>query len=165
MEVLNPDQLKGVIAHEMSHIKHSDTLISTLAATIAGAIGFLASMSRWAMIFGGGGRDDDDNNILGVLIVAIVAPIAAMIIQMAISRQREYVADRGAATLCGNPVFLIEALRNLDMNNQRQPIKGGNPATAHLFIVNPFKLKGMTKLFSTHPPIEERISRLEGYGV
>jgi heat shock protein HtpX len=161
LDGMNKNQLKGVIAHEIAHIKHSDILISAVAATIAGAIGFLASMIRWAAIFGGGSRDDDNGGIIGLLAAVIIAPIAAMVIQMAISRGREYEADREGAVLCGNPSYLINALINLSMYNRKQPISRGNQSTAHMFIVNPFKAGGINKIFSTHPPLEERIKRLE----
>jgi heat shock protein HtpX len=162
LDGMDRNQLKGVIAHEIAHIKHSDTLISTVAATIAGAIGFIASMARWAAIFGGGSsRDNDKGGVIGLLVAAIVAPIAALIIQMAVSRSREYEADKEGAILAGNPVYLINALVNLSMYNKKQPLTKGNPSTAHMFIVNPFKLGGLNKLFSTHPPLEERIKRLQ----
>jgi len=161
---LDKNELRGVIAHELSHIKHSDILISTVAATIAGAIGFLASMARWAAIFGGGRRNSRESNPVGLIaliVAAVIAPIAAMLIQMAISRSREFEADREAALLSGNPHFLINALKKLTMFNKRRPLEKGSHATAHLFIVNPFNLKGLSRLFSTHPPMEERIKRLE----
>ncbi|MBN2407219.1 MAG: zinc metalloprotease HtpX [Elusimicrobia bacterium] len=160
---MDRNQLKGVIAHEMSHIKHRDILISTVAATLAGAIGFLASMARWAMIFGGGRRNDRNAGALGLIVAAVVAPLAAMIIQMAVSRSREFEADREAAVISGNPAFLIGALRKLAGYSEKIEVKNGNPVTAHLFIVNPFKLSGIRKMFSTHPAVEERIKRLESY--
>jgi heat shock protein HtpX len=160
IKLMNRDELEGVIAHELSHIKHRDTLISSVAATIAGAIMVLASMMRFFAIFGFGGDDDDGGeNILVLLIMAIVAPIAAMIIQMAISRSREYKADLGAATLTRNPNGLASSLEKLGYYSQRIPMHG-NSQTAHLFIVNPLSGKSFANLFATHPPIEDRVERL-----
>jgi heat shock protein HtpX len=152
----------GVIAHELSHIKHRDILVSTIAATMAGAIGMLASMARWGAIFGGGRSDDEGGrggNILVVLAVSIFASIAAMLVQMAISRSREYMADEGGAHLA-HPLSLAKALGKLEMASQRIPMQA-NPSTAHMFIVNPLRGGGVLSLFSTHPPMEERIARLE----
>ncbi|MCD6408338.1 zinc metalloprotease HtpX [bacterium] len=165
LDLLNENELKGVLAHEISHVKHRDILIATVAATIAAAITFIANMLRWAAFFGGiGGDDDREGNILGLigmLLFAILAPIAAMIIQLAISRSREYLADEGGAKLCGNPLYLANALRKLAEGVRNSPMRSANPATSHLFIVNPFSGKNIINLFSTHPPIEERIRRLE----
>ena len=158
MRILSAEELEGVIAHELAHVKHRDILIGTVAATIAGAISYLAYMAQWAMIFGG--RDDDDGNPLVALIMMIVAPVAAMLIQMAISRSREYAADAGGAKITGNPRYLANALRKLHSASQQIPMKA-EPATAHMFIVNPLSGGRMAKLFSTHPPMEERIARLE----
>ncbi len=161
MRILSQEELQGVIGHELAHVKHRDILISTIAATIAGAVSFLAQMAQWAMIFGGHrGDDDEGGSPIAALIMMIVGPIAAMIIQMAISRSREYVADEGGARLAGNPRYLSGALRKLHMASQKIPMDA-NPATSHMFIVNPLSGGGILKLFSTHPPIEERISRLE----
>ncbi len=161
--ILSRDELMGVIGHELSHILHRDILISTIAATMAGAISVLASMARWGAMFGGFGRSDDDErgggNILVVLVVSIFAWIAAMLIQMAISRSREYLADEGGAHL-SNPLSLAKALEKLEVASQRIPMDA-NPSTAHMFIVNPLRGGGVLSLFSTHPPIEERIARLE----
>ena len=165
MNLLTGKELAGVIAHELSHIKNRDTLIQVVAATIAGAIFTLSNMARWAMMFGGlGGRDREENNGngLALLAVMIIAPIAAMIIQMAISRSREYMADESGARISSDPLALASALRKLDngVKNTRgyqQP----SPATAHMFIVNPLTGKNILSLFSTHPPIDERIKRLE----
>ena len=158
MRILSAEELEGVIAHELAHVKNRDILIGTVAATIAGAISYLAYMAQWAMIFGG--RDDDDGNPLVALIMMIVAPVAAMLIQMAISRSREYAADAGGAKITGNPRYLANALRKLHSASQQIPMKA-EPATAHMFIVNPLSGGRMAKLFSTHPPMEERIARLE----
>jgi heat shock protein HtpX len=163
LRILSKDELMGVIGHELSHIRHRDILISTMAATIAGAISVLASMARWGAMFGGYRSDDEEGggggNILVVILVSIFASIAAMLIQMAISRSREYLADEGGAHLA-HPLSLARALEKLEVASQRIPMKA-NPSTAHLFIVNPLKGGGVFSLFSTHPPIEERIARLE----
>lgn len=164
MRLLSSEELQGVIGHELAHVQHRDILISTIAATIAGAISYLAQMAQWAMIFGGGHRDDDDGGSpIAAFVMMIVGPIAAMIIQMAISRSREYSADEGGAGICGNPRYLANALRKLEWASQKIPMDA-NPATSHLFIVNPLTGGGILKLFSTHPPIEERIARLEAMG-
>jgi len=161
MRILTREELQGVIAHELSHIKNRDILISTIAATIAGAISYLAQMAQWAMIFGGHrGDDDEGGSPIAAFVMMIVGPIAALIIQMAISRSREYAADSGGAQISGNPRYLAGALRKLHMASQKIPMHA-NPATSHMFIVNPFSGGGIVKLFSTHPPIEERIARLE----
>lgn len=163
LNILNREELKGVIAHELSHIKNRDTLIMTITATIAGAITMIANMARWALIFGGsnqrGGRDRDNNGI-GVLLMLIVAPIAAMLIQLAISRSREYVADLKGAKIAGNPMGLKDALLKLEKGVKFHPMDA-NQATAHLFIVNPLRASAIAALFSTHPPIKERVKRLE----
>ncbi len=162
MRILSREELEGVIGHELAHVKHRDILISTIAATIAGAISYLAQMAQWAMIFGGGRRDDDgDGSPVAALVMMIVGPIAAMLIQMAISRSREYSADEGGARIAGNPRHLADALKKLHMASQRIPLQA-SPATSHMFIVNPLSGGGIIKLFSTHPPVEERIKRLEG---
>jgi heat shock protein HtpX len=157
MRILDKDELEGVVAHELSHVKNRDTLISSVAATIAGVVTFLASMAQWSLIFGG--NDDDGGNIVGILAMAILAPIAAMIIQMAISRSREFGADAGGAELSGHPMALARALSKLEMASGRAPADV-NPSTAHMFIVNPLKGKKLASLFSTHPSTEERIARL-----
>lgn len=161
MRLLNRNELAGVIAHELSHIKNRDILVSTIAATIAGAISYLAQMAQWAFIFGG--RSDDEErggSPVAALLMAIIAPIAAMLVQLAISRTREYGADAGGARIVGNPLYLANALRKLHNYSQQIPM-GVNPATSHMFIVNPLSGGGIARLFSTHPPIEERIERLE----
>lgn len=162
MRILSRDELAGVIGHELAHVKHRDILIGTVAATIAGAISYLAQMAHWAMLFGGRGSSNDDRggNPLVALVMMIVGPIAAFLIQMAISRSREYSADEGGARIAGSPYFLANALKKLHIASQRIPLEA-NPATAHMFIVNPLTGRGILTLFSTHPPIEERIARLE----
>jgi heat shock protein HtpX len=159
--MLNREELEGVLAHEMSHIKHRDILIQSVAATLAGAITMIANWARFAAFFGGGSSDDDNGNIFSIIIFSLIAVFAAMLIQLAISRSREYLADDGGAQLSGNPLFLANALKKLHDGVTRHPMEDANPSTAPLFIVNPFKAKGMMALFSTHPPIEERIQRLE----
>ncbi|HUJ90448.1 MAG TPA: zinc metalloprotease HtpX [Syntrophorhabdales bacterium] len=163
LRLLNRHELEGVLAHELSHVKHRDILVSTVAAAMAGAITMLANFARFTAIFGGG-RDSDDEgggNIFTVIIFSIIAAFAAMLIQLAISRSREYYADEGGAQLSGNPLYLANALRKLQMGVSRVPMQDANPSTAHMFILNPFNAKGVLALFSTHPPIEERIERLE----
>ena len=164
LDLLSDDELEGVAAHELSHIKNRDILTSSIAATIAGAIGMLASMAKWGAIFGGmGGRDDREGGggVIGLLAMAIVAPIAAMFVQMAISRSREYAADATGAQVSGKPLSLANALRKLHAGAERRPLNA-NPATAHMFIVNPLSGRSLMQLFSPHPPVEERIARLEG---
>lgn len=162
MELLTHEELEGVFAHELGHVKNRDTLISTLSATIAGALGYLSRMAMWGAMLGGGrSRDDRGGNPIGMLIGIIVAPIAAMLIQMAISRSREFLADETGARLTGNPLALASALKKIESWKRQIPMQGGTPATAHLFIINPFSAKGMAHLFSTHPPTKERVKRLE----
>jgi heat shock protein HtpX len=165
--ILTKRELAGVLGHELSHVKNRDILVSTIAATLAGAIGYLAQMAQFAMFFGGN-RDRDDEggggNIIGLIVMMIVAPIAAMLIQMAVSRSREYGADEGGAKVTGDPLALASALRKLQMGAQNIPLEVNNAtanATAHMFIVNPLTGGGLASLFSTHPPMEERIARLE----
>jgi heat shock protein HtpX len=162
MRLLDRDELMGVLGHELSHIKNWDILIGTIAATFAAAISYLAYMAQWAMIFGGG-DDDDGGNPFAAIVMMIVGPIAAMLIQLAISRSREYGADRGGAEVAGNPLYLAGALRKLHRASREIPMQA-SPATSHLFIVNPLRGGKMAKLFSTHPPMEERVSRLEAMG-
>ncbi len=164
LDLLDRNELMGVLAHELAHVKHRDTLIGAIAATIVGAITMMANMAQWAMIFGGFRGDDDDGGGLGAIVMMILSPIAAMIIQMAISRSREYGADRGGAKICGHPRYLASALGKLTAGVQRVPMEA-SPATAHLFIVNPLSGRGLASLFSTHPPLEERIRRLEAMRV
>ena len=162
LRILSREELAGVMAHELSHVKHRDILISSIAATVAGAVTYLAQMAQWAAIFGGGrDRDDDGGGVFGMLVMAIVAPLAALLIQMAISRSREYDADKGGAEISGNPLYLANALRKLEAANQRLPMEQATPASAHMFIVNPLTGGGIASLFSTHPPMEERVRRLE----
>jgi heat shock protein HtpX len=161
MKILTKEEMEGVIAHELSHIKNKDMLISSIAATIAGAISMLATMAQWAAIFGGGRNSDEDSGggIIGLIAMAIFAPLAAAVIQMAISRSREYLADAGGATITKNPYGLASALEKLTKASQVIPMDA-KPSTAHLFIVNPLSGKAFMNLFSTHPPLEERIARL-----
>jgi len=158
MKILTPQELSAVISHELGHVKNRDILIGTIAATIAGAISMLAHIAQWAMIFGG--RSSDDDNPIAALAMIILAPIAAMLIQLAISRSREYAADATGAKIHGMPRDLASALKKLQMASKKIPMRA-NPATAHMFIVNPLSAKGLASLFSTHPPMEERIKRLE----
>jgi heat shock protein HtpX len=160
LKALTESELEGVIAHELSHVRHRDILISSIAATIAAAVMMLARMAMYAGMFGGG-RDDRDghSNPIALLAMMILAPIAAMLIQMAISRSREFAADAGAARITGNPYALADALRKIDALAKRAPLDA-NPATAHMFIVKPFSGHGLMSLFSTHPPTEARIQAL-----
>jgi heat shock protein HtpX len=161
VRILSRDELRGVIAHELAHIKHRDILVATIAATFAGAISMIANMAQWAYIFGGSrSNDDEGSNPAGAIAMMIVAPLAATLVQLAISRQREFLADEGGARMCGNPLSLSGALRKLHTASQQIPMHA-TPSTAHLFIVNPFTGGGLMKLFSTHPPMEERVARLE----
>jgi heat shock protein HtpX len=160
LRVLDENQLEGVIAHELSHVKHRDILISSVAATMAAAIMMVARMAQFAAFFGGGGRDDEDRGSpLGLLMTAILAPLAAMLIQAAISRSREFAADAAAAQLVGTPYGLVDALKKIEAISVRVPLDA-NPATAHMFIVKPFSMSGMLSVFSTHPPTEQRIKAL-----
>lgn len=162
LRLLNEDEIEGVLAHELAHVKNRDILISSIVATVAGAIFMLANMAKWAAIFGG--RDDDNRgsaNIVMLLVIGILAPICAMLIQLAISRSREYHADESGSFISKKPLALASALKKLSISNQRQPIPNANPTTAHLFIVNPLSAKGLMSLFSTHPMAEDRIARLE----
>jgi heat shock protein HtpX len=161
INILSREELMGVMAHEMSHVMHRDILIGSIAATIAGAIAYLGHMAQWAAIFGGGRDDNEGSNPIALIALAIIAPLAAMLVQMAISRSREYVADQGGARLSGNPLYLANALRKLEMANQVRPMHHVNEATAHMFIVSPLRGGGIASLFSTHPPMAERIKRLE----
>jgi len=159
IRLLTPVELKGVLGHELGHVLNRDILISTIAATLAGAIMILANMARWGAILGMGRDDEEGGGIFGVLVMSIIAPIAAMLIQMAISRSREYLADETGARLAHNPESLARALEKLSVGTQRIPMDA-SPATAHMFIVNPLTGRSLMNLFSTHPPIEERVERL-----
>ena len=163
LKVMNPEEVTGVLAHELAHVKNRDILIGSIAATMAGAIMILATMARWSAIFGGGSRDDEGGGagFIGLIAMSIIAPMAAMIIQMAISRSREYLADATGAGFSGNPEGLARALEKLGAYSKQQPLDA-NPSTAHMFIVNPLSGRSLMSLFSTHPPLEERIARLRG---
>jgi heat shock protein HtpX len=162
LRLLDAEELKGVLGHELSHVKHRDTLISTVAATLAGALGMFSSMAMWGGMAGERSRDDDrrGNPLLG-LIGIILAPMAAAIIQMAVSRSREYAADESGAEVSGNPLALASALAKIETWSQQIPMSEGSPTTAHLFIINPFRSGAMAQLFSTHPPTPQRIERLQ----
>ncbi|HLN87875.1 MAG TPA: zinc metalloprotease HtpX [Candidatus Limnocylindrales bacterium] len=166
--ILNKRELAGVLGHELTHVKNRDILISSIAATLAGAITYIAQMAQWAAIFGGGRSRDDEGNggggMFGLLFMMIVAPLAAMLIQMAVSRSREYMADAGGAKISGDPLALASALRKLQMGAQNIPLQVSDAtanSTAHMFIVSPLTGGGLVNLFSTHPAMEERIARLE----
>jgi heat shock protein HtpX len=161
LRLLSESELEGVIGHELTHVKNRDILISTVAATLAATIMMLASMARWAMIFGGFSRGDRDRgaNPLALLAMALLAPLAAGLIQAAISRQREYAADRGGAELAGTPMGLVSALRRIEAGVQQVPLDA-NPATEHMFIIRPFSAQGLMSLFSSHPPTEARVKAL-----
>ena len=165
MRALNEQELEGVLAHELSHVKHRDTLISTLVASIAGAITMVAHMAQWAAIFGFGRSSDDDNGggIVGYLFMIILAPLAATLIQLGISRSREYMADESAGKLTGQPMALASALKKIEYFAQHRVMPEATPATSHMFIVNPFAGAGswMTSMFSTHPATEDRVLRLQ----
>jgi heat shock protein HtpX len=163
LHMLTPEELEGVMAHELAHVQNRDILVGTIAATFAGAIAMLGNMLQWGAILGAG-RDDDEEGaggLAGSLVMAFIAPLAAMLIQMAVSRSREYLADETGARICGRPLALANALRKLHSATQAIPMPEARPASAHMFIVNPLTGGSLLKLFSTHPPMEERISRLE----
>lgn len=161
LQLLTREELQGVIAHELAHIKNRDILIGTVAATVAAAISYVAQIAQWGMLFGGRNNDGEESgNPLAALAMMIIAPIAALLIQLAISRSREYGADAAAARITDNPLYLASALNKLQIAGRQVPLQA-SPATAHMFIVNPLSGGGITKLFSTHPPIEERIARLQ----
>ncbi len=164
LKIMNHEEVAGVLAHELAHVKNRDILIGSIAATMAGAIMVLATMARWSAIFGGVGGNDNrggGTGFIGLIAMSIIAPIAAMIIQMAISRSREYQADATGADFAGNPEGLARALEKLGAYSKKLPMNA-NPSTAHMFIVNPLSGKSLMSLFSTHPPLEERIARLRG---
>ena len=161
LRILDEAELRGVLAHELSHIKNRDILVGTIAAAMAGAISMLANMAHWGMIFGGRGSDDrEGGHPIVALAMIIIAPLAALLVQMAISRSREFGADATGAAISGDPLSLANALRKLQLGAERTPMEA-NPATAHMFIVNPLTGGGLMTLFSTHPPLEERVRRLE----
>lgn len=162
MRILNRDELEGVMAHELAHVMNRDTLIATVAATIAGAISMLGNMLQWATIFGMGRSDDEEGggSMLGGLVMAIIAPIAAMLIQMAVSRSREFLADASGAQICGKPKALASALMKLQQASMMHPMQEATQATSHMFIVNPLSATKLANLFSTHPAMEERVARL-----
>jgi heat shock protein HtpX len=167
LRLLSPDELEGVLAHEMAHVRNRDILVGTVAATLAGAVMMLARFAQFAAIFGGGGRDRDEEGgggIVGMLFMAIVAPIGAMLIQMAVSRSREYLADETGAKFCGKPLSLARALEKISGISREVPMDA-TPATAHMFIVSPLTGKGVLSLFSTHPPVEKRVERLRSLAV
>jgi heat shock protein HtpX len=163
MRLLSPEELKGVLAHEIGHIANRDILVQSVAGVLASAIVTVANMMQWMTIFGMGGSNNDEeggSNPFTILLLAILAPVAASLIQFAISRSREYLADDTGARLAGNPLYLASALEKLGAYSQQVPMRAGNEATAHMFIVNPFAGANLARLFSTHPPIEERVQRL-----
>jgi len=160
LSLLTDRELKGVLSHELSHVKNRDMLVTTIAATLAAVISYLAMMARFAAIFGGGRNDDRGGNVLGLLIMVIVAPIAALLIQLAISRSREYLADETGARTIKDSHSLASALTKLEHGNHAHPMRHGSPATSSLFIVNPFTAGGLVSLFSTHPPTAKRVERL-----
>jgi len=162
MRLLDRDELAGVLAHELGHVHNRDTLTMTVAATLAGALSHIENMAMWGGMLGGGSsRDDEGGNPIAGLLGIVMAPLAATLIQMAISRSREFAADAHGAHLSANPLALASALRKIEAWSQRIPMTAGSPATAHLFIINPFSGKGLVRLFSTHPSTEERIARLQ----
>jgi len=166
MRILSREELRGVLAHELGHVRNRDILIGSIAATMAGAIMMIANMARFAAIFGGGRSDDEEGGgggTIGLIVMAILAPIAATLIQMAISRSREYLADSEGAQVSGNPYGLASALEKLSSASQVVPMHA-NPSTAHMFIVNPLSGRSLMNLFSTHPPVEERVARLRSMG-
>ena len=164
LKIMDRDEVSGVLAHELAHVKNRDILVGSIAATMAGAIMVLASMARWSAIFGWGGRSDDEGGggAIGLIAMSILAPLAAMIIQMAISRSREYLADSSGSRFAGSSEGLARALEKLGRFSKKLPMHA-HPSTAHMFIVNPLSGKSLMSLFSTHPPLEERIARLRGY--
>jgi len=162
LSLLSEDELRGVLAHEVSHVRNRDILVMSVAATLAGAISFMARMFGWNMLFGGGSRDRNGNaaTLILALVGMILAPIAAILVQLAISRSREYKADYSGAKTIGQPLALASALEKLEVANRRRPLTFGSPASQSLFIVNPFAAGAFVRMFSTHPPIQERIARL-----
>ena len=164
LRLMDREELEGVLAHELGHVRNRDTLVSTIAATLAGVIMMLANMARFAAFFGGSRDEEDRGGVVGLVVMAVLAPVAAFLIQMAISRAREYQADATGAQVTKKPGALASALERLEQASQRLPLQA-NPATAHLFIVNPLSGRSFLSLFSTHPPIEERVARLRAMRV
>jgi heat shock protein HtpX len=160
INILSEEELSGVLGHELAHVKHRDILTGTIAATFVGTITYIAQMAGWALMFGGRGNSRDDRAGLSSLFLIILAPIAATLLQLAVSRSREYEADAGGARIAHNPLALASALGKISQANQVKPVDNAGPATAHMFIVNPLRAGGISKLFSTHPPVAERINRL-----
>ena len=160
LRLLTDDELTGVIAHEMAHVKDRDILVMSVASTLAGAISYAARSFFWGSMFGGGG-DRDNGTVIIAIVAAVTAPIAAMLLQMGVSRSREYLADKEGAEMIGRPMALANALRKLDGYNRQMPMQMGSPTSSSMWIVNPFKGSGLVNLFSTHPPMEERLRRLE----
>ena len=160
LKLLNDEELKGVIAHELSHIQNRDVLIATIVGTIAGVISYIGAMARWSAIFGGGREDDRGGNIVSLLILGIITPLIATLIQLAISRSREYMADETGARILSNSRGLASALEKLEGDAKKHPMRFGNPSTAHLFISNPFSGQGLMNLLSTHPPLDLRVKKL-----
>ncbi len=161
LNLLDDNEIMGVLGHELAHVKHRDILTGTIAATCVGTITYLAQLAGWAAMFGGYGGNDRRGGGLGGLFMIILAPIAAVLLQLAISRSREFAADQGGSEISGKPLSLASALEKLSQANKLKPVTKATPATAHMFIVNPLKSQGVMKLFSTHPPTEERIRRLK----
>jgi heat shock protein HtpX len=162
LQSLTDDELEGVISHEFAHVKHRDILIGTIVATMVGTITFAARMAGWAMMFGGGRRDSrNSGGGIADLALLILAPFAALLLQLAISRSREFAADAGGSAISGKPLSLANALKKLEVSAKQIPMEHAGPATSHMFIVNPLRAGGIMKLFSTHPPVEERVARLE----
>ena len=159
LRILDSNELRGVLSHELSHVKHRDILIGTIAATLVGTITYVAQIAGWALMFGG--RGGDDENGISSLFLIILAPIVAVLLQLAVSRSREYMADESGAEISKQPLSLASALQKLSKANEMKAVNNATPATAHMFIVNPLSRSGLMKLFSTHPPIEERIKRLQ----
>ena len=159
LRILDHNELRGVLSHELSHVKHRDILIGTIAATLVGTITYVAQIAGWALMFGG--RGGDDENGISSLFLIILAPVVAVLLQLAVSRSREYLADEGGAEISKHPLSLASALQKLAKANEMKAVNNATPATAHMFIVNPLTRSGLMKLFSTHPPIENRIKRLQ----
>ena len=162
VKILSDDELEGVLSHELAHVKHRDMLTGTIVAAMVGTITFIARMAGWAMMFSGGRRSErDSGNGVSELLLLILAPIAAVLLQLAISRSREFAADAGGSAISGKPLSLANALKKIERSAERVPMVNAGPATSHMFIINPLRASGIMKLFATHPPVEERIARLE----